>query len=143
MTPAPNEAPAGAGEAKVIWDCTLGEPDKLMIRLEDIRATMDAFEARGAKTRFAMVVRGPATKLVTWKPPVQETVELDKAAGKIASLLKELSARGLFVEQCGVALGRQGVRREDLLPLVKVIQNSFVSIVDYESQGYAYVPIDR
>jgi len=35
------------------------------------------------------------------------------------------------------------VRREDLLSPVTVIQNSFVSIVDYELQGYAYVPVDR
>lgn len=58
-------------------------------------------------------------------------------------LLDELAARGLLIEQCGIALGRQGVRREDLLPLVTVIQNSFVTIIDYQLKGYAYVPIDR
>ena len=127
----------------MVWDCTLGEPDKFMVRLEDIRATRDAFEGRGLKARFAMIVRGPASKLVTQSPPSQPTPELQKSAARIAPLLKELAGRGMLVEQCGVALSRQGVRREDLLSLVTVIENSFVSIVDYELQGYAYVPVDR
>jgi len=143
MTQARREQKPETMEAKVVWDCTLGEPDKFALRLEDIRATMDAFEERRLKTRFAMIVRGPASKLVTKSPPSQVNPEHQKAAERIAPLLEELAARGVFVEQCGLALGRQGVRREDLLPLVKVIQNSFVSIVDYELQGYAYVPVDR
>jgi intracellular sulfur oxidation DsrE/DsrF family protein len=143
MTLSRNEDTPQVKDARVIWDCTLGEPDKFVVRLEDIRATMDAFEARGLKTRFAMVVRGPASKLVTQSPPAQPTPTLQNAAGRIAPLLKELAARGMSIEQCGIALGRQGVRQDDLLPLVKVIQNSFVSIVDYELQGYAYVPVDR
>ena len=143
MTQPRNERTPEVKEAKVTWDCTLGEPDKFMVRLDDILATMDAFEARGLKTRFAMIVRGPASKLVIQHPPPQPTPELQKAAGRIAPLLEKLAARGLLIEQCGIALGRQGVRREDLLPLVTVIQNSFVSIVDYQLQGYAYVPIDR
>lgn len=131
------------GEARVLWDCTLGEPDKFVVRLEDIRATMDAFEGRGLKTRFAMVVRGPASKLITRSTPSQAIPDLQKAAARIAPLLDELVARGLLIEQCGMALVRQGVRREDLLSSVTVIQNSFVSIVDYQLQRYAYVPVDR
>ncbi len=130
-------------EARVVWDFTLGEPDKFVMRLGDMRDTMNAFEGRGMKPRFAMIVRGAASKLITKSPPPQPTPDLQKAAGRIAPLLEELAARGLLVEQCGVALGRQGVREEDLLSRVTVIQNSYVSIVDYELQGYAYVPIDR
>ena len=130
-------------EARAVWDFTIGEPDKFAMRLEDMRDTLGAFAERGMKTRFAMIVRGPASKLITQSPPRQPTPELQKAVARIAPLLAELGARGVFVEQCGVALGRQGVRREDLLSPVTVIQNSFVSIVDYELQGYAYVPVDR
>jgi intracellular sulfur oxidation DsrE/DsrF family protein len=129
-------------EARVVWDFTIAEPDKFVMRLEDVRETMNTLEARGMKTRFAMIVRGPASKLVTKAPPTQPTPELDRAARRIAPLLQELSGRGVVVEQCGVALGRQGVSRENLLPLVSVIHNSYVSIVDYEMQGYAYVPMD-
>ncbi len=130
-------------EARVVWDFTLGEPDKFAMRLEDMRDTMNAYAQRGMKTRFAMIVRGPASRLITRKPPEQPTQELQKAAARIAPLLEELVARGLLVEQCGMALRRQGVRREDLLAPVSVIENSFVSIVDYELRGYAYVPVDR
>ena len=64
MTQSRREHPPEVKEAKVVWDCTLGEPDKFVVRLEDIRTTMDAFEARGLETRFAMIVRGPASKLI-------------------------------------------------------------------------------
>ncbi|TSA15694.1 MAG: hypothetical protein D4R74_06085 [Betaproteobacteria bacterium] len=143
MTQAQSEHKTEIKEARVLWDCTLGEADKFAVRLEDIRATMDAFEGRGLKTRFAMVVRGPASKLVTRDPPAQATPELQQAAGRIAPLLEKLVARGLMVEQCGIALTRQKVRQEDLLSSVKIVQNSFVSIIDYELQGYAYLPVDR
>jgi intracellular sulfur oxidation DsrE/DsrF family protein len=133
----------GNAEARAVWDFTIGEPDKFAMRLEDMRDTMRAFAQRGMKPRFAMIVRGPASKLIMRSPPSPSTPELQKAAARIAPLLEELAGQGLFVEQCGVALGRQGVRREDLLSLVTVIENSFVSIVDYELQGYAYVPVDR
>ena len=64
MTQSRREHPPGEKEARVVWDCTLGEPDKFVVRLEDIRTTMDAFEARGLRTRFAMIARGPASKLI-------------------------------------------------------------------------------
>lgn len=130
-------------EARAVWDFTIGEPDKFAMRLEDMRDTLNAFAERGLKTRFAMIVRGPASKLIMRNPPAQATPELQKAVARIAPLLKELVERGVHVEQCGVALVRQGVRQEDLLSLAKVIRNSFVSIVDYERQGYGYVPVDR
>jgi intracellular sulfur oxidation DsrE/DsrF family protein len=129
-------------EARVVWDFTIGEPDKFVMRLEDMRETMNTFEARGLTARFAMIVRGPASRLMVPEPPAQPTPELTAKARKVAPLLRELADRGVLVEQCGVALGRQGVRREDLLPFVTVIHNSYVSIVDYELRGYAYVPID-
>ena len=130
-------------EARVVWDFTVGEPDKFAMRLEDMRDTMRTFAKRGMKTRFAMIVRGAASKLITQSPPGASSPELQKAAARIATLLEELAGQGVLVEQCGVALRRQGVRREDLLSLVTVIENSFVSIVDYQLRGYAYVPVDR
>ena len=130
-------------EARAVWDFTIGEPDKFAMRLEDMRDTLGAFAECGMKTRFAMIVRGPASKLIAHSPPRQPTPELQNAVARIAPLLKELAGLGVLVEQCGVALDRQKVRREDLLPQVTVIRNSFVSIVDYELQGYAYVPVDR
>jgi len=77
-------------EARVVWDFTIGEPDKFAMRLEDMRDTMGAFAERGMKTRFAMIVRGPASKLITQSPPRQPTPELQKAVARIAPLLEEL-----------------------------------------------------
>ena len=142
MTQPQREPVPNSNEVRVVWDFTLGEPDKFAARLEDLRGTLDTFEGRGLKTRFAMIVRGPATKLITQSPP-QATPELQKAAARIAPLLKELAGRGVLVEQCGVALGRQGVRREDLLSFVTIVEGSYVSIIDYAMQGYAYMPVDK
>ena len=63
------ERTSEVNEARVTWDCTLGEPDQLMVRLDDIPAAMDESEARGLKTHFAMIVRGPASKLVVRSLP--------------------------------------------------------------------------
>ena len=60
-------------EARAVWDFTIGEPDKFAMRLEDMRDTLNAFAERGMKTRFAMIVRGPASKLLMRNPPAPAT----------------------------------------------------------------------
>ena len=43
------------------------------------------------------------------------------------------------LEQCSVAIRQQETRAQDVLPEIKVIGNSWISLMAYQSQGYAYI----
>jgi intracellular sulfur oxidation DsrE/DsrF family protein len=62
-------------------------------------------------------------------------------AGQISALIAQLSkAPGVeSLEQCGVAVRHAGTKAENVLPPIKVVANSFVTIMAWETQGYAYI----
>jgi intracellular sulfur oxidation DsrE/DsrF family protein len=61
----------------------------------------------------------------------------EKIAQKIAQMS---SARGVErFEQCAVAVREQGTNPEKVLPQVQVVGNGFISLMAYQSKGYAYI----
>jgi intracellular sulfur oxidation DsrE/DsrF family protein len=62
-------------------------------------------------------------------------------AAKIAAKLQEMSkAPGVnALEQCSVAIRQQETRAEDVLPVITVVGNSWISLMAYQSRGYAYI----
>jgi intracellular sulfur oxidation DsrE/DsrF family protein len=43
------------------------------------------------------------------------------------------------VEQCAVAIREQGTKAEYVLPEVRVVGNAWISLMAYQSKGYAYI----
>ena len=62
-------------------------------------------------------------------------------ATKIAATIKALSsAEGVAaIEQCGVAVRMVGTKPEDVVPGVKVVGNSWISLAGYQAKGYGYI----
>jgi intracellular sulfur oxidation DsrE/DsrF family protein len=133
------EAPA-AKEGKIIYDITEGDGKALLVRLDTIEETRQDLVKQGVTPRFIISIRGPATKLV--QTDMSQVKEEDRPyAQKIAALLQQLAkAPGVErIEQCAVAIRHAGTKAENVVPPVKVVANSFVTIASYESQGYAYI----
>jgi intracellular sulfur oxidation DsrE/DsrF family protein len=131
---------AGLKEGKIIFDITEGDGKALQLRLESIEETRQDLIKQGITPRFVLSFRGPATLLV------QTDLEKVKPenrpfVGPIATLLAQLSKQpGVeSLEQCGVAIRHAGTKAENVLPPVKVVANSFVTIMAWEAKGYAYI----
>ena len=43
------------------------------------------------------------------------------------------------LEQCAVAIRHAGTKAENVVPPVKVVANSFVTIMAWQMKGYAYI----
>jgi intracellular sulfur oxidation DsrE/DsrF family protein len=43
------------------------------------------------------------------------------------------------IELCEVAIRGQGTKVENVIPAVKVVGNTFISLMAYQSRGYAYI----
>lgn len=55
----------------------------------------------------------------------------------IDETLEALIAQGLGL--CAVAIRGQGTRRERVLPAVKVVGNTFISLMAWQARGYACI----
>ena len=131
---------AGLTEVKVAFDITAGEGKGLLNRLNIIDETRQSLIKQGVKPYFVLAFRGPATKLVQTdieKVKPEDRLELPKIALK----LQEMSAaQGIqSLEQCSVAIRQQGTAADKVLPPIKVVGNSWISLLAYQTKGYAYI----
>lgn len=140
QTPDDRAALSGLSEVKVAFDITTGDAKALLNRLNVIDETRQTIIQQGVKPSFVLAFRGPATRLVQtdpskFKPEDRETVE------KIAAKIKAMSQSSgvASIEQCSVAVRQQETKIADVLPEIKVVGNSWVSLMAYQAKGYAYI----
>jgi len=43
------------------------------------------------------------------------------------------------MEQCGVAVRLAGTKPENVLPEIRVVGNSCISLIAYQAKGYGYI----
>jgi intracellular sulfur oxidation DsrE/DsrF family protein len=131
---------AGVKELKVAFDLVEGDAKGLLNRLNVIDETRASLIKQGVTPVFVIAFRGPATRMV--QTDMSKVKPEDRAvAVQIAERLKELSkAPGVgSIEQCSVAIRQQETKAENVLPEIRVIGNSWVSLMAYQSKGYAYI----
>jgi len=131
---------AGLKEGKIAFDIHEGNPKLLLARLDVIDETRQSLIQQGVKPHFILAFRGPATTLVQTD---QEKIKPEdrELAAKVAARIKEMSkAPGVEgFEQCAVASRTQQTRTELVLPEIRVVGNGFISLMAYQSRGYAYI----
>ena len=127
-------------DVKVAFDVHEGDGKALLNRLNVIDETRQSLIKQGVTPHFVIAIRGPATKLIQTDvekiKPEDRPVAVQIAA-KIAEMSKAPGIQG--VEQCSVAIRQQGTKAENVLPEVKVIGNSWISLMAYQAKGYAYI----
>jgi intracellular sulfur oxidation DsrE/DsrF family protein len=138
----PDDAKAleGVEQGRVVFDINISEPTKLPLYLMVIDETISDLERQGVKPEVILAFRGEAVKLVSTDHEAIELTDLEhveKAAAQLAALQK----RGVRMEACSVATRLFGVDNATLLPGIAPVGNTFVSLIGYQAQGYATIPI--
>jgi intracellular sulfur oxidation DsrE/DsrF family protein len=138
----PNDQAAlsGLSEVKVAFDLTNGDGKGLLTQLNVIDEARQSLMKQGVKPHFVLAFRGPATKLVQTDQS-QIKAEDREYAAKIAEKISALrSADGIMsVEQCGVAVRLAGTKPENVIAGIKVVGNSWISLMAYQAKGYGYI----
>ncbi|MBF0183164.1 MAG: DsrE family protein [Magnetococcales bacterium] len=138
-----NDADAlqGVTVGKVVFDINMANPHMLPLYLKVITQTHADLQRQQVKPEMVLAFRGKAVKLVSKNQdsfPIDQHPFLDE----IALLIAELQKRpGVRMEVCGLATGLFGVDNGTVLPGIKVVGNTFVSLTGYHAQGYAAIPI--
>jgi uncharacterized protein len=128
-------------EAKVYFDVNVGEPDKLAKRLQLIDKTYNDLRDSGLVPRFVIGIRGKASNFFTKDNDyvLESDIPLKKT---VLSRVAQFKSAGFHLEQCGLAANMQGIAIDDFLPQLEMVGNGYVSMIGYQHQGYAYVPMD-
>jgi intracellular sulfur oxidation DsrE/DsrF family protein len=131
---------AGLRDVKTAFDITEGDGKMLLLKLTVIDETRQSLLRQGVTAHFVLAFRSGTTRLVQTNLEKLNPEQREYAA-KIAAKLKELrQAPGIeSLEQCGVAMRLAEVSSEHLLPELTVVGNSWISLMAYQTRGYAYI----
>jgi intracellular sulfur oxidation DsrE/DsrF family protein len=134
------DALKGVTDGKAVFDVTLGDAGKLALYLGIIMETHEGLKKQGVKPDLIVAFRGPAILLVSMnrgRVPKDQQSDYDE----VAELIKDLKHIGVKLEACSVAARLRKVDTATIYPEMKVVGNTFISLIGYQNKGYAYVPI--
>lgn len=130
----------GLKEAKVAFDITAGEPNRMLLILNTIDETREGFVRQGITPRFVLAFRGPASLLTQTDLSRLKPEDRDMAA-KVAAKLKQLRGTpGIErMDQCSIAMRGQKVDKAQVIQDVTIVENGWITLVGYQAKGYAYI----
>lgn len=138
--PDDGDALQGVTQGRVVFDINISVPNKLPLYLMVIDETISDLERQGVKPEVVLAFRGKAVTLISTDREGIELTDLEHVE-KAAAQLEALQKRGVRMESCSVATRLFGVDTATLLPGIKPVGNTFVSLIGYQAQGYATIPI--
>jgi intracellular sulfur oxidation DsrE/DsrF family protein len=136
---APNDqrALAGITTGKAIFDISASSTESLQFYLKLVKQTIDELKAQGVTADFVVSLRGAAVSIVSKDSEFNS--EQDAAA--IQKLILELKQKHVYFEACNIAEGMFDVEKDNLFDGVVLVGNTLISLLGYQTQGYAIVPL--
>lgn len=138
----PDDADAlqGVTTGKAIFDINMESAKKMTLYLMVIKETVDDLKRQNVDPDIVLAFRGKSVSLISKDREEMELTDYEHL-DKIEEQLKELRAAGVRIEACSVATRLFQIDNKDLLDGVKPVGNTFVSLIGYQAQGYANIPI--
>jgi intracellular sulfur oxidation DsrE/DsrF family protein len=115
----------------VIWDINATDAAKRQMGV--IARTYDDLLAAGAMPHIVFGLRGLAVTFIA---------QSHEDFGALAEPLRALLARdNVCMEVCGIAAANNGVDIAAVLDGIEPVNNTFVSLIGWQQQGYSLIPI--
>ncbi|MFK7815814.1 MAG: DsrE family protein [Gammaproteobacteria bacterium] len=139
--PTDSDALQDVNEGKIVWDVTVGNPIKLLLLMKVIEETYDDILRQDVKPDMIFTFHGPVVKLIS-SQPLDLALDEEDAHEELLDRLRKFSKKpGVRMESCSVAARLLGIDNDTILPEVKPVGNTFVSLMGYQNKGYALIPI--
>ncbi len=127
---------------KVYFDVKTKSINKVVTQLGLIIETYGQIKKAGVEPRFIVGFRNEASNFVTQGEDDYIFEEDAPAKKKVQTLVQRLKKRGIIMEQCGITAELYEIDLEDFLPELEIIQNSYISMIGYQAQGYSQLTMD-
>ena len=139
--PHDSDALQDLNEGKVVWDVTIGNPIKLLLMLNVIEETYEDLIRQNVKPDMVFAFHGPVMNLITTRAP-DLALDEEEAHEKVLELLADLSKKpGIKMESCSIAARLLSIDNDTIITEINPVGNTFVSLIGYQKQGYALIPI--
>ncbi|BAI79801.1 conserved hypothetical protein [Deferribacter desulfuricans SSM1] len=128
----------GVKKANVIFDVNVNKPELLLFRLKLIEQTVKDLEKYNKRGDIVVAIRGKGSLYVTKGNKYVDEIELP-VKKLIQKQIKILAAKNIKLVQCGIATKVLGIKNDDILSEIDVVDNSFITLIGYQMKGYAFV----
>lgn len=140
VTPPPVAQSGPTREAKMAFDITSGNPQVVSLTLAVIEVTRKQLMEQGLTPKIVVAFRGDASYFTQESLGVVKEAERADALAVKAKIRELRKAKGVEgFEQCNVPLASRKLKGSDLMQEVKLVPNGWISLANYQQQGYAYI----
>jgi hypothetical protein len=135
-----------ADERKAMFDLTSGEADKIESRIVgNIKYLGDYYIKQGDEFKAVVVISGKSYKYFIQdlkNSPFQDDEELAAAQEKLKPMLLEFHEEyGVRFDMCGSGMRSRNIKAESLYSFVHTDKMKYVYSINWQNEGYAYIPI--
>lgn len=127
-----------ANEYKSVFDCSSDDPRYISGRMMLIEKTIDLIEKRGDKATFAITVHGGCIPIVS---RAFDEIVYDEDMPYIQSAQETITRlakrKGVEIVACAMSLDANALDQKDVLPFVRISEDSFIDTIAYQNNGYA------
>ena len=136
------ESLAGLKSVKAIFDVRAASAKSAALQLKLIHDTYQDKNIRAVskKPSFVVAFMGPSVKLISTNRqafPAEDQKSLDE----IAQTIREMAKEGIRIQVCDLAVKANGIDPASILPEIKHVPNSWISLIGYQAKGYSIVPV--
>lgn len=143
VVPLPQAAQQPRPESKICVDLTKGgEAGKLNPSIEKVARYVNIYQGAGkepASVKIAVVLHGSATLCALNDNSYAKRFNTENNPN--LACLHELHKAGVEIYVCGQSLVGKGGRPEEVVVFADVAVSALTSLVNLQSDGYAYVPL--
>ena len=132
---------AGLKAAKGVFLVDIGDPEKLAFYLDIIKGTHAGMVRQNVTPNLVVVFIWPSVPYLTTAPNDEIAMEHEDTLERIADAIADLKRVGVRQEICAVATRVFSVDNKTVLPSLNVVGDGFISLIGYQAQGYALVPV--
>ena len=134
-------------ERKVVFDLRAGDPGRMEARLVgDIKYMAEYYENLDLDFKAVVVISGRAYKYFiddVENSPFRDEAGISALQDKFRPLLQELNDDyGVTFEMCEVGMKDRNIEAKTLYSYVNADKLQAVYLIDWQSKGYAYVPVN-
>lgn len=127
--------------AKGVFLVDIGDPEKLAFYLDVIKGTHAGMVRQKVTPDLVVVFIGPSVPYLSTAPGDVIVMEYEDTLERIAGAVADLDRLGVRQEICAVATKVFNVDNKTVLPALNVVGDGFISLIGYQAQGYALVPV--
>lgn len=131
----------GLENLKAVYDVRKSNPNALDMYLKAIITNVENLEREGVDADLVMVFISHSVKFINTAPALETEADYGEALASIAQSIETLQEIGVRMEACNGATRAFNVDNDTLLPGIEPVRSGFISLMGYQNNGYALIPV--